>query len=423
VSGELFVMAFGAAWFVVGEQRTIGRPADTAEIPMLIRRRLRGAALAAVACALEPLRAASRPVGVVFCSRHGDLQRTQRLLVAMAEGRAPAPLEFSLSVHNALAGMLDAPTIEAMCRRYDVPAANRLQAPSVFIGDVYLSPDEINLTRLTALIEEMSVAGSAQPWAELDDAALGTATQNITERFAGWGVLAIVGAGLLDGVNPCAFATIIFFISYLAISGRTGNQIIMVGSTFTFAVFLTYTALGLGLSTLVEELGGSSVVGRVIYGATALVCVLFAGLSLWDYRKIRQGKLTEIALQLPKSLKKRIHATIRKRTRVKGFIGAAFIAGMLVSLFELACTGQVYLPTIVFMTSVTEWRTTAIAYLILYNLMFVIPLIAVFAVAYYGASSDNLTAYFQTHVGAVKLLTAALFGALALWLMYILQIG
>jgi cytochrome c biogenesis protein CcdA len=317
----------------------------------------------------------------------------------------------------------DAPTIEAMCRRYDVPAANRLQAPSVFIGDVYLSPDEINLTRLTALIEEMSVAGSAQPWAELDDAALGTATQNITERFAGWGVLAIVGAGLLDGVNPCAFATIIFFISYLAISGRTGNQIIMVGSAFTFAVFLTYTALGLGLSTLVEELGGSSVVGRVIYGATALVCVLFAGLSLWDYRKIRQGKLTEIALQLPKSLKKRIHATIRKRTRVKGFIGAAFIAGMLVSLFELACTGQVYLPTIVFMTSVTEWRTTAIAYLILYNLMFVIPLIAVFAVAYYGASSDNLTAYFQTHVGAVKLLTAALFGALALWLMYILQIG
>jgi hypothetical protein len=107
VSGELFVMAFGAAWFVDGEQRTIGRPADTAEIPMLIRRRLRGAALTAVACALEPLRAAARPVGVVFCSRHGDLQRTQRLLVAMAEGRAPAPLGFSLSVHNALAGMLD----------------------------------------------------------------------------------------------------------------------------------------------------------------------------------------------------------------------------------------------------------------------------------------------------------------------------
>jgi hypothetical protein len=317
----------------------------------------------------------------------------------------------------------DTATIEAMCERYDVPAANRLQAPSIFVGDVYLSPDEINLTRLTSLIEDMSVAGSAQPWADLDDAALGTATQNVIERFAGWGVLAIVGAGLLDGVNPCAFTTIIFFISYLAISGRTGKQIIMVGSAFTLAVFLTYTALGLGLSTLVEAFGGSSAIGRIIYGGTALVCVLFAGLSLWDYWKIRQGKLTEIALQLPKSLKKRIHATIRKRSRVRGFIGSAFIAGMLVSVFELACTGQVYLPTIVFMTSVTEWRTTAIAYLILYNVMFVLPLIAVFTVAYYGTNHDSLTTYFQAHVGAVKLLTAALFGALALWLGYILLMG
>lgn len=101
------VTAFAAAVFTDGEQRTLGLPDNTAEIPAAVRRRLRGTALLAVRCGLAALRAARGPVEVVFCSRHGDLPRTQQMLLALAQGRAPSPLEFSLSVHNALAGMLD----------------------------------------------------------------------------------------------------------------------------------------------------------------------------------------------------------------------------------------------------------------------------------------------------------------------------
>jgi hypothetical protein len=144
-----------------------------------------------------------------------------------------------------------------------------------------------------------------------------------------------------------------------------------------------------------------------------------AGLSFWDYGKIRRGQLTEIALQLPKSLKQRIHATIRSSSRTaRGYISAAFAAGVLVSIFELACTGQVYLPTIVFVTGVSEMRIKAIAYLLLYNLMFVVPLLAVFLVTYFGTSSQQLTKTFQTHAGGVKLFTAVLFTILGLWLAY-----
>ncbi len=107
MSPELLVVAFAASCVVDGEERTVGQPVDAAEIPMLVRRRLRGMVLAAVRCGLGPLRAATKPVELVFCSRHGDLQATQRLLLGLAKGRPPSPLEFSLSVHNALAGMLD----------------------------------------------------------------------------------------------------------------------------------------------------------------------------------------------------------------------------------------------------------------------------------------------------------------------------
>jgi cytochrome b561 len=144
-----------------------------------------------------------------------------------------------------------------------------------------------------------------------------------------------------------------------------------------------------------------------------------AGLSFWDYGKIRQGQLTEVALQLPKSLKQRIHATIRGSSRTtKGYIGAAFVAGILISFFELACTGQVYLPTIIFVTGVTEVRLKATAYLLLYNLMFVVPLLAVFLVTYFGTNSKQLTTTFQAHAGMVKLFTAVLFTVLGLWLGY-----
>jgi spore maturation protein SpmA len=57
---------------------------------------------------------------------------------------------------------------------------------------------------------------------------------------------------------------------------------------------------------------------------------------------------------------------------------------------------------------------------VLYNVLFVVPLMVVFAVTYFGIKSERLTAVFQTHAGAVKLVTAALFGVLCVWLAVLL---
>jgi cytochrome c biogenesis protein CcdA len=314
----------------------------------------------------------------------------------------------------------DAAIIEAMCERYGVPPEERLKAPAIFIGGDYLTAENISLPRLTALIEDAGETGSAPPWEGLDAERVGSAAAMITERFRELNVLAVAAAGLLDGINPCAFTTIIFFVSYLALVGRGKQDVLFVGAAFTLAVFLTYLAMGLGLSAVVERIGSIAIIGRVIYGGTALVCIALAILSLWDYVKIRRGQMTEILLQLPSVLKKRIHETIRTHSRMHGYVAAAFGAGIMVSVFELACTGQMYLPTIIFMTSVPAMRPSAIAYLILYNALFVVPLIAVFGVTYFGVSSRRLTAVFQANAGPVKLFTAALFGVLGMWLAYLL---
>lgn len=87
------------------------------------------------------------------------------------------------------------------------------------------------------------------------------------------------------------------------------------------------------------------------------------------------------------------------------------------SLLELACTGQIYLPTIIFMTSVPELRGEAIANLVLYNVFFIVPLIVVFVMVYFGTTSQKLTAWFRRRAAAVKLGMASFFTVLTGWML------
>ena len=59
-------------------------------------------------------------------------------------------------------------------------------------------------------------------------------------------VVAVAAAGLLDGVNPCAFTTLIFLLASLALAGRGRREVLAIGAFFSLAVFLTYLAIGLG---------------------------------------------------------------------------------------------------------------------------------------------------------------------------------
>jgi hypothetical protein len=114
----------------------------------------------------------------------------------------------------------------------------------------------------------------------------------------------------------------------------------------------------------------------------------------------------------------RINSIIRQSRRAQAYVGAAFITGLAVSIIELACTGQVYLPTIIFVMGVPELRARALAYLLLYNLMFILPLVVVFILAFRGTTSRQLTQFLQTRAATVKLAMSALFLALSGWLFY-----
>jgi len=203
------------------------------------------------------------------------------------------------------------------------------------------------------------------------------------------------------------------------LSGRRGREVLAVGAAFTLGVFLAYLAVGLGFYKVLDLLGDwLTTLRRWVYGLTGMFCAVLAVFSFTDFLKARQGEIGDMALNLPHALRMRINAVIRQGRRSRAFVAGSFVTGVVVSFLELACTGQVYLPTIVFVVSQPATRVRALAFLVLYNLLFILPLVVVFILAYYGATSKQLTRFLQRGAAAIKLGMALLFAALAAWLLY-----
>ncbi len=306
---------------------------------------------------------------------------------------------------------------EWLSEQYGVPEEKRLSTPMVFVGKDVLIGSEANLSRLLSVVGQYASTGAERVWDRFDPV---QAEERLVERFRSLGVLTVLGAGLIDGLNPCAFATLVFFISYLAFTGRRGREILLVGLAFALGVFLTYLLVGVGLLRAIQALPFFTSVGRWVYLITALLCGVLAAFTFRDFIRARRGKASEMTLKLPMALRRRIHRVIREGAQMRAFVAIALVTGFVVSLLELACTGQVYLPTILFVLSVPQLAARAFSYLLLYCLMFILPLIVVFVVSYLGTTSEQLGRLVNRHTATVKFLTGLLFVGLALWMTWTL---
>ncbi len=99
-------------------------------------------------------------------------------------------------------------------------------------------------------------------------------------------------------------------------------------------------------------------------------------------------------------------------------IAGALAIGLTISTLELVCTGQVCLPTLTFIAGVPGMRLHAFSYLVLYNVMFVLPLLHYWwCPMYWGATSMQLGGVLQRHLVTVKLGTGMLLSGLGIWLL------
>jgi len=227
----------------------------------------------------------------------------------------------------------------------------------------------------------------------------------------------VLGAGLLDGLNPCAFTTIIFLISYLSLFGFSTRKIIYTGVMFTSGVFITYFLIGLLFYNYLKLALTDPVISTVINSLLLVVVSILALYSLSDLIKSMRGKTGELSLRLPDAFQAKIQQRIKHYADNRlAWLGAPFVLGIFISGMELTCTGQVYIP-VVTMISEPQHRVQALIYLLTYNIAFIIPLIVVFILAFFGIISGNVSRG-RKYLTIVKFCHVLFFITMALIVLY-----
>jgi cytochrome c biogenesis protein CcdA/tetratricopeptide (TPR) repeat protein len=296
---------------------------------------------------------------------------------------------------------------KGLCVTMHLPDGEHLTAPAVFSSSGALVRQQITMAALLEMAK--SARGQKAPWWNQEQ--LRVVGQGALQKhylsFTPWVVIA---AGLGDGINPCAFAVIIFFVTYMAYAGKTRKEIALAGILYTVAVFATYFAIGLGLHRLLAEgLSISTGVRLTIFVIMAALLAVAAVLSLRDGILCLGGRTDKVALKLPDAFKRKIRLMMTQRTRQGLTVFGALSLGVLVALLEFPCTGQVYAPIVMY---ISLNPVDAIGWLLLYNICFIVPLVVLFLCILLGVSSERISGMFQRHIATTKFVLAAVFAGL-----------
>ncbi|NOU35500.1 MAG: hypothetical protein HOO88_01805 [Kiritimatiellaceae bacterium] len=246
-----------------------------------------------------------------------------------------------------------------------------------------------------------------------------TVAPDLAEKwYSGFTFSAVIAAGLIDGINPCAISTLVFFMSLLAVAKVRNRQLILLGISFCTASFLTYLGIGFGLFRIIHLFSGFTALRSAVELGMVTALLVLAVLSFRDAIRFRKtGRAADVTLQLSAGMKKRIHDVMRRGLGSTSIIWGGLLIGCAVTVLESVCTGQVYVPTLVLIlkdSAFSEFRAWML--LLLYNALFILPLVVVFAAVYFGLRTETLLAWSRRNVVVSKLLLGLFFVLMALFI-------
>lgn len=185
----------------------------------------------------------------------------------------------------------------------------------------------------------------------------------------------VVAAAAVDAINPCAFAVLIILMT-AALSISDKKRALKFGLAFAVSIYISYFLMGLGFFSALQATGLS----HKFYFVVTILAIIVGLLNVKDYFWYGKGFLMEVPLSWRPAMKKLLNGA----TSPLG----AFLVGFVVSLFELPCTGGPYI-VILGLLAKEVTRSVGISYLLLYNLVFISPLIILSLIIYKGISTTE----------------------------------
>lgn len=193
-----------------------------------------------------------------------------------------------------------------------------------------------------------------------------------TARFGGLTAPIVIGSGVADGFNPCAFALLVLFATYtltlvnaVTADGKptasARRTLLGAGSLYVGAVVITYFLIGLGLFSFLSWMGQDHIVAR----AAAVLALLMA---VWMLKDVFLPGLGP-TMAAPSGT----HGWMN-RAMQRGGLAGMLLAGALVGICTVPCSGAVYL-SIITVLHASGGGIVGLALLVLYNIAFILPLL------------------------------------------------
>jgi len=205
-------------------------------------------------------------------------------------------------------------------------------------------------------------------------------TTSLTSNKSFWGLFAVItGSAFFDGLNPCAFAVLLFFIAFLFSIKKTKASIWKMGLVYVSAIYLAYLLIGIGIAQALIISGAPHLMAYIgsylviALGIIQLLCIIFPKFP--------------IKLRIPVNTKATLEKWLYKST-----LPASFIGGFIVGLCTFPCSGGIYVA-IIGMLAATQTYLQGFGWMLWYNLIFVSPLFILLLLAGNPKATKKLQAW------------------------------
>ena len=220
----------------------------------------------------------------------------------------------------------------------------------------------------------------------------------------------VITSAAIDAINPCAIGVLILMITVVLGSGKSVKRLLLLGSAYIFAIFATYLLAGLGLVYFFSAI--PIVIAEYLSIAVGLLVILAGLVEIKEFFWYGKG----FSLQIPHRFAVKIQEWSTTKTSVAGvMLLGAFVAGV-----ELPCTGAPYLAIITVLR--IDFNLAAFALMVLYNLIFVSPLLIILGLVAGGAKISTVQKWKEDSKGIMRLGIGLLLVALG-WILMLIANG
>jgi hypothetical protein len=214
-------------------------------------------------------------------------------------------------------------------------------------------------------------------------------------------ILKILSLAAVDAVNPCALAVLsLMLIAIITHNPENKRNVLLSGLAFTVSVFVMYLVYGLIIIRFLQVIQALTSIRLVLYKVLGVAAIGLGILNIKDFIRYKPGGF---GTEMPMFLRPTAGRTISGITSPKG----AFVIGVFVTVFLLPCTIGPYVIAGGILSTMELLKT--IPSLLLYNLIFVLPMLAITGIVYVGITSiENVSGWKDRNIKYLHLVAGAI---------------